>query len=134
MRILVCGSHVKADRALIRRKLESYYDANLVIIHGDAAGVDSEAGAWARARRVARIEVPAQWDLHGKAAGPIRNARMLREFEPDMVIGFPGGVGTDDMCGKAFAAGITVQRVAADGLVTRTERDMLGGTYRIGFD
>lgn len=135
MRILVCGSHIKADRALIRRTLDSHYNANLVIVHGDAAGVDREAGAWARSKCVARIEVPAQWDLHGKAAGPIRNARMLKEFKPDLVLGFPGGAGTNDMCRKAYDAGLSVHRIAADGTLTITNKaDKADNAYRIGFD
>jgi len=30
----------------------------------------------------------ADWDRHGRAAGPIRNAEMLDDFKPDLVIAF----------------------------------------------
>lgn len=52
----------------------------------------------------------ADWDKHGKAAGPIRNQQMLDEGKPDLVLAFAGGKGTDDMCRRARAAGVEVRR------------------------
>lgn len=51
---------------------------------------------------------PADWHRDGKAAGPIRNRRMLLEGMPDLVVAFPGGRGTADMVRRARAAGIEV--------------------------
>ena len=48
------------------------------------------------------------WKRYGKAAGPIRNDRMLKEGVPQLVIAFKGGDGTKDMIEKARAAGLTV--------------------------
>jgi hypothetical protein len=45
------------------------------------------------------------------AAGPIRNARMLEEGKPDIVIAFPGGRGTANMIEQAHAAGVEVVQV-----------------------
>lgn len=50
---------------------------------------------------------PADWKRHGRAAGPIRNQKMLEE-KPEMVVAFPGGKGTADMVKKAGQAGIEV--------------------------
>ena len=60
----------------------------LVIIHGAARGADSIAGEIARELRVQVKEYPAQWQKHGKKAGPLRNIRMLQEGEPQLVIAF----------------------------------------------
>ena len=49
---------------------------------------------------------PADWDKHGRAAGPIRNAQMARYA--DAVALFPGGRGTASMRRVAEKAGITV--------------------------
>lgn len=54
------------------------------------------------------VGYPAEWEAHGKAAGPIRNAHMLSDFKPDLVVAFPGGRGTADMVKKAQDAGVTV--------------------------
>lgn len=61
-------------------------------------------------RRVAYLNYPADWEKHGRAAGPIRNEKMLIVGTPDMVLAFPGGRGTADMIRKAEAAGLPVRR------------------------
>jgi hypothetical protein len=48
----------------------------------------------------------------GKAAGSIRNQRMLdAEKHIDVVVAFPGGRGTADMVRRARAAGIHVLEI-----------------------
>jgi len=51
--------------------------------------------------------------MHGRAAGPVRNAQMLAEGKPDFVVAFPGGRGTADMCKQARARGVKVVEVPA---------------------
>ena len=51
---------------------------------------------------------PAQWDVYGRRAGPIRNQEMIDEGKPDGVVAFPGGKGTADMVRRAEAAGLKV--------------------------
>lgn len=48
----------------------------------------------------------ADWDCWGKAAGPIRNGRMVRGI--DMLVAFPGGNGTADCVRQAEAVGVRV--------------------------
>lgn len=80
-----------------------------VIIHGDGKGADEIAAKWSTSRQVKAEVYPADWVTHGKAAGPIRNSEMLRRSCPDVVVVFPGGVGTADMMGKALDMdGVTV--------------------------
>jgi hypothetical protein len=79
-----------------------------VIVHGAAVGADQMAGSWARSRGVAEAAFPADWGRDGRAAGPIRNQRMLDEGRPDLVVAFPGGRGTADMVRRARAAGVAV--------------------------
>lgn len=76
------------------------------IVHGDAKGADSLAGKWAALWQIPVERYPANWTLHGRAAGPIRNQQMLVEAKPDIVVAFPGGVGTDDMKFRAEDAGV----------------------------
>lgn len=79
------------------------------LVHGAAKGADELAGLWASSRRLGSIiEFPANWDKHGRRAGPIRNQEMI-ETKPDMVVAFPGGTGTADMVKRAKQHGIPVQ-------------------------
>ena len=52
----------------------------------------------------------ADFQSHGAAAERLRNARMLVESKPDLVIAFPGGEGTADLVSRAKAAGVPVEQ------------------------
>ncbi len=82
-----------------------------VIIQGGAKGADECALHWATRDLVPVETFKADWKTHGKAAGPIRNQRMIDEGKPDVVIVFPGGRGTADMVQRARADGIEVIEV-----------------------
>jgi len=53
---------------------------------------------------------PADWERHGRAAGPIRNQEMA-DAGADLCIAFPYGIGkgTYDMIERARKAGIPVE-------------------------
>jgi hypothetical protein len=114
-RVLVCGGRDYADRVTLFRVLDMMRDSPHgigCIIHGAARGADALAGAWAAERGIECVPFPADWNGDGRrAAGPIRNSRMLAEGKPDIVVAFPGGNGTADMVRKAEAAGVRVVRV-----------------------
>jgi hypothetical protein len=121
MRVLVCGGRNFSDRDLLLRTLDALdetddptADAGRVscVIEGGAGGADRLARAWAECEGKAAVTYLAEWDKHGKAAGPIRNQRMLDEGRPDLVVAFPGGRGTADMVRRARAAGVPVMEVA----------------------
>ncbi len=76
------------------------------IIHGDARGADSACGAWGKRRGLPVIAVAANWDVHGKAAGFMRNDWMMEYCMPTYAVGFPGGPGTKNMADKLAAAGV----------------------------
>ena len=87
----------------------------MVIITGGASGADEVAQDWAIVNWC-QFETypvtPEEWARLGKKAGPLRNARMLAEGKPDLVLAFPGGTGTADMVSKAKAAGVPVREIA----------------------
>lgn len=111
MRVLVCGGRGFGGRSdegeLFRNAMAAYRDAALVI-EGGAAGADNLARGWASIWGIPCWTFKADWRDHGRAAGPIRNQRMIDEGRPDLVIAFPGGRGTADMVRRARAAGVTV--------------------------
>lgn len=81
------------------------------IIHGAAPGADTAAANWADDHGVNVERYPAEWRLYGSAAGPMRNAKMLAQGMPDLVVAFPGNRGTRDMVRRANRAGIKVLEV-----------------------
>jgi hypothetical protein len=106
LRVLVCGGRDYSDASRVDVVLRGIEPD--VIIHGGASGADRLAGQWAwKNGKGCRVEF-ADWQLHGKAAGPIRNQKMLDEHAPDLVVAFPGGRGTADMVRRAKAKGVPV--------------------------
>ena len=68
-----------------------------VVMHGGARGVDRWAGTLGARLGLEVVVVPADWEAHGKAAGPKRNLAMAERL-PVAVLALPGGRGTFDMC------------------------------------
>lgn len=110
MRVIVCGGRKFRSPAQVFSELENMHRNYkfTALMQGGAKGVDTMARDWAATHpEIERYVCKADWDTHGRAAGPIRNAKML-EWKPDMVIAFAGGPGTANMVAQAKAAGITV--------------------------
>ena len=82
------------------------------VIQGGARGADALACQWAAKHRVPNQTFEADWESNGNFAGPMRNAAMLAEGKPDLVIAFPGGRGTADMVKKARRAGVQVVEIS----------------------
>lgn len=106
-RVLVCGGRNYADRARVYKVLDELRPS--VVIHGAARGADTLAANWAYTRGVEQLPFPADWEAHGRGAGPRRNAKMLAEGKPDLVVAFPGGNGTADMVARSRRAGVQVR-------------------------
>jgi predicted Rossmann-fold nucleotide-binding protein len=116
LRVLVCGGRHYADKSRVWDALDALADeqsaagGGLFVIEGGAQGADRFAREWRAKRLHPGKTYPAAWDREGKAAGVLRNGRMLAEGKPDLVLAFPGGRGTMDMVLRAEAAGVPVQR------------------------
>lgn len=94
-------------------------DANKIeIIEGGAVGADRAAHQWAIHNYINVKTFEANWKEFGAAAGPIRNARMLDEGKPDIIIAFPGGRGTANMVKQARERGIEVREIEYNGKET----------------
>jgi hypothetical protein len=115
-RVLVCGGRDFADRPLLNWILGALHQTRTfsLVIHGRQRGADSLADEWAVEARIPVLRIPANWDAFGHAAGPIRNAEMLRVGKPDLVVAFPGGSGTADMVSRARRAHVEVFTVTRD--------------------
>jgi hypothetical protein len=116
MRVLVCGGRDYDDAIYARMVLGDLHRKTPIttVIHGGAKGADELAGWWANGAGVELHVFRPDWNAHGKAAGPMRNAEMLSKGKPDLVVAFPGGRGTADMVRKAQTAGVPVHFAYAD--------------------
>ena len=78
-----------------------------LLLHGGARGADAAIGRAAQQLGWSALVLPAQWQLHGRAAGPIRNRELLEQaiaraeahsspgYQASvLVVAFPGGTGT----------------------------------------
>jgi hypothetical protein len=112
MRVIVCGGLSFQDRDLLYATLDVVRaeHGELVVVHGAARGTDSLAGEWARERGQQEEPHPAAWGKYGRAAGPIRNAEMVKQGA-GLCLAFPGGRGTADCVSKCEKAGIPVRHV-----------------------
>ena len=79
--ILVTGSrkwkHYDIVETAIHVELEDQEGDQVVLIHGGANGADDAADEACGHLNLCALPFPAQWQKHGKAAGPIRNDVMV---------------------------------------------------------
>jgi hypothetical protein len=81
---------------------------------GRRKGADAHAKGWADRMGLDTTVMDANWIAHGKGGGPRRNARMLAYLlamaahDKRLVVAFPGGTATADLCVQARAFGIPV--------------------------
>lgn len=118
LRVLVCGSRDWEDFDAIMRVMVFLQGAaghgkEIVVIHGACRGADQLADRVAKYMGFETEPYPADWDAHGRAAGPIRNQQMLDDGQPDLVLAFHPDIkqsrGTKDMVNRARKAGIPVR-------------------------
>lgn len=110
-RVIVYGGRDYNDRDAAFAFLDSVAErrAILEIIQGDCpTGADKWARMWAVCNNHHLCCFPADWQAHGKAAGPIRNQQMIDERKPTLAVEFPGGRGTADMSRRLQRAGVPI--------------------------
>ena len=112
MRVLITGSRHWNDEATMLarfRELDGTME-EVTIVHGNAAGADHMAGVLAMVLMF-KVEVyPADWQHHGKAAGPLRNQVMVDAGAAlGLAFPWPESKGTWDCVRRAADAGIPVE-------------------------
>jgi len=59
---------------------------NIELLNGDAVGVDRIAAEWARSHGITVTKFIPDWNIHGRAAGVIRNSEMIALADYVLVI------------------------------------------------
>lgn len=79
----------------------------MTIVHGGAKGADTMAQDFALSHGTTFDIFKADWNEHGRAAGPLRNQAMV-DSGADYFLAFQynGSSGTADCIRRAYAAGI----------------------------
>lgn len=124
MILIICGSRVFDDPEFLFRKLDSLTrkldKKKLTIVTGAQRskapdghwhGADFFAEKWAKENWCNLLRFHADWQKHGKAAGPIRNTEMLEESGATVLVAFRAdgpSPGTDDVVTKARKKGLKV--------------------------
>ena len=79
-KVIVAGCRDFADYELLKEKCDFYLQnkkpENIVIVSGHASGADTQGERYAQERGYELKTFPADWKANGRAAGPIRNAKM----------------------------------------------------------
>lgn len=119
--LIVSGSRTFQDRELLYETLDKVTartnKKQLVLVHGGCPrGADYLASKWAWERRVIQKIYHAEWERHGKAAGPLRNREMVEKTIASGVTGavvFWDGLssGTGNFLEEARRVGIKVKLV-----------------------
>lgn len=78
--ILVSGSRTFPDAPLVEQTISDLIQPGDTLIHGTARGVDTWAALTAHRKGAIVLNRPANWSVHGKRAGMIRNEQMLKEL------------------------------------------------------
>jgi hypothetical protein len=102
MRLLVCGNLDFANYGAILSALAELRPA--VVIEGEARGAD-------------QLPFAADWKTQHRAAGPIRNRRMLDEGKPDRALAFVGESpdrGTANMLAQCRKRGVPAKVIQTD--------------------
>lgn len=115
--VIVTGSRDYEDWTRVWYELDTLMHrySSLVIRHGGCpTGADSFAamwiGSWFKSTNICESVFTANWDQHGKAAGPIRN-REMAQAGADLCLAFPLGksYGTWNCVNECKKAGIPVK-------------------------
>jgi hypothetical protein len=118
VRVLITGTredgpHCQRAFEVLTKVWSRADNPTLTVVHGACpTGVDAYVDTMARDAGFSVETYPADWDTHGKAAGPLRNKQMV-DLGADLCLAFPKGVsrGTRGCLALAQAAGIDTRVV-----------------------
>jgi len=115
MKIIIAGTRNFTDKHLLFCQMDwilSQLDlqfCNIWIVSGTAEGADKLGEEWAEERKITVSRFPPDWNKHGKAAGPIRNAQMADAADMCVVFWDGKSKGTKNMIETALSKGLLVK-------------------------
>lgn len=108
MNVIIAGGRDITDYDLVERAVSnSGFDIEQVV-SGGAKGVDTLAVLYAQKHNKLLAVFMADWDRHGRKAGPIRNGQMAEYADALIAIWDGKSKGTKNMIDQAMAKGMPV--------------------------
>ncbi len=100
--LAVTGGRTYKNEAFVFMVLDALHQSLSIalLVEGGALGADRLCRTWAEKRSVPFTTKEAEWEKHRRPfrknpAGMIRNEEMLRQFNPNLLLAFEGGPGTE---------------------------------------
>lgn len=89
--ILITGAREWSNESVMRDALNRWKDLGkqVFLIHGECRGADNMAGEISDEYGFTVLSKPAEWNKYGRAAGPIRNAEMVKQAASFKTRGIP---------------------------------------------
>jgi len=77
VKLIIAGTRTfSVDHHTMKMHLDNFKLQPAMVLSGGARGIDESGENWALRNGIPVMRVNADWDKHGRAAGPIRNRRM----------------------------------------------------------
>lgn len=105
---IIAGTRNLCDPDLIYDAIKACGWVPTEVVSGGCHGVDQAGEEWARAHGVPVRVFPANWSLHGRAAGPMRNRTMAGYAEALLAIWDGTSRGTKNMIDEAKTSGLRI--------------------------
>lgn len=101
MKTIIAGSRSITDSGQVDNAIAASGFHITEVVCGGAQGVDELGNQWASAHKLPVTTFLADWDKHGKRAGPLRNEAMAQYAEAAIIVWDGISRGTADMIVRA---------------------------------
>ncbi len=108
LKVIIAGSRRIEDYGFVRQAIAASGMKPTEVVCGEARGVDQLGKLWAEDNSIAVKSMPADWGLHGKYAGMLRNHEMAKYADALIAIWDGESKGTNNMIEHATRLGLRV--------------------------
>lgn len=108
MKVIIAGGRDFTNYALVETAVKLSCFEISQVVSGKAKGADTLGEVWALANNVTVEAFPADWNQHGRSAGPIRNRQMAEYADALIAIWDGESKGTANMIQQARKLGLDV--------------------------
>lgn len=111
--VIIAGSREFTNYELLCERCDTLLAnrPDAVVISGAARGADQLGERYARERGLGLVQLPADWDAHGKRAGYLRNVAMAEKAQALIAFWDGKSRGTEHMIRIARECGLAVRVV-----------------------
>lgn len=123
MKTIIAGSRDVSNYKYIELAMQKINWKVTEVVSGMAKGVDTYGLRWAHENQLPVMKFPADWNTHGKSAGPIRNGKMAEYADALVAIWDGKSLGTKNMIRQARDRGLKVAVFLIDELQSDLDKE-----------